>query len=95
MNMDEVAKDRKPAEVLHPGVHLLDELKARGWSQIEFAWIVGRPVRVVNEIVNGKRGVTPKTAREFGAAFGTSPEYWMNLNSAYCLRELAEIRRIE
>ena len=76
---------RRPAEVFHPGEHLLDELNARGWTQTEFAEIIGRPVRLVNEVVNGKRGITPETAREFGAAFGTSPEFWMNLDTAYNL----------
>jgi HTH-type transcriptional regulator/antitoxin HigA len=77
--------ERKPAEVFHPGEHLLDELDARGWTQIEFAEIIGRPGPVVNEIVNGKRGVTPETAREFAAALGTSAEFWMNLDNAYNL----------
>ena len=72
--------DRRPAEVFHPGEHLLDELEARGWTQTEFAEIIGRPLRLVNEIINGKRGITPETAREFAAALGTSAEFWMNLD---------------
>ena len=83
--MNKRVGERRPAEVFHPGEHLLDELTARGWTQIEFAEIIGRPVPMVNEIVNGKRGITPDTAREFGAAFGTGPEYWMNLDTAYNL----------
>lgn len=77
--------ERRPAEVFHPGEHLLDELNARGWSQTEFAEILNRPLRLVNEIINGKKGITPETAREFGAALGTSAEFWMNLNTAYQL----------
>jgi HTH-type transcriptional regulator / antitoxin HigA len=82
--------ERKPAEVFHPGEHLLDELNARGWTQTEFADIIGRPIRLVNEVVNGKRGITPETAREFGAAFGTSAEFWMNLDNAYQLWKTKE-----
>jgi len=82
--------ERRPAEVFHPGEHLSDELIARGWTQTEFAEIIGRPIRLVNEIVNGKRGITPETAREFGAALGTSPEFWMNLDIAYHLWKLDE-----
>lgn len=82
--------DRRPAEVFHPGEHLLDELNARGWTQTEFAEIVGRPVRTVNEIVNGRRGITPETARGFAAALGTSPEFWLNLDSAYLLWKARE-----
>ena len=77
--------ERRPAEVFHPGEHLLDELNARGWTQTEFAEIINRPLRLVNEIINGKKGITPETAREFGAALGTSAEFWMNLNTAYQL----------
>jgi HTH-type transcriptional regulator/antitoxin HigA len=75
--------DRIPAEVFHPGEFLREELEARGWSQIEFAEIVERPRQAINEIINGKRGITAKTAHEFAAAFGTSPEYWMNLQKAH------------
>lgn len=78
-------EERRPAEVFHPGEFLRDELDERGWTQTEFAEIIDRPLRLVNEIVNGKRGITPETAKELGAALGTSPELWMNLDSAYHL----------
>jgi HTH-type transcriptional regulator/antitoxin HigA len=76
---------RKPAEVFPPGEYVKDELDARGWSQVEFAEILGRPARVVSEIVNGKRSITPETAKEIAAAFGSTPELWMNLESIYRL----------
>lgn len=82
--------ERRPAEVFHPGEHLIDELNARGWTQTEFAEIISRPVRLVNEVVNRKRGITPETARAFGAALGTSPEFWMNLDTAYHLWKTEE-----
>lgn len=88
--MDKRMGERRPAEVFHPGEHLLDELSARGWTQTEFADIIGRPIRLVNEIVNGKKGITPETAREFGAALGTSAEFWLNLNMAYDLWKINE-----
>ena len=90
MTMEEQMAERRPAEVFHPGEHLLDELTARGWTQTEFAEIINRPVRLVNEVINGKRGITPETATEFGAALGTSPEFWMNLDTAYHLWKLGE-----
>lgn len=77
--------DRVPAEVFPPGEFLRDELEARGWTQTEFAEILGRPVRLVNEILAGKRGITPQTALEIGAAFGTSAELWLNLEATYRL----------
>lgn len=81
MNMN----DRIPAEVFPPGEFLADELDARGWTQEEFAKIIRRPTKVVNEIIMGKKAVTPETAREFSAALGTSAQYWLNLQTAYDL----------
>jgi HTH-type transcriptional regulator / antitoxin HigA len=74
-----------PAEVFPPGEFLRDELEAREWTQTEFAEILGRPVRLVNEILAGKRAITPQTANEIAAALGTSPEFWLNLEAAYQL----------
>lgn len=77
--------ERIPAEVFPPGEFLADELEARGWTQVEFAEIIRRPTRLVNEIIAGKRSITPETAREFSAALGTSAQYWLNLETAYQL----------
>ena len=74
-----------PVEVFPPGEILLEELTERGWSQREFAEILGRPVAAVNEIINGKRSITPATAKELAAALGTSPFLWLNLEAAYQL----------
>ncbi|HEV7589229.1 MAG TPA: transcriptional regulator [Longimicrobium sp.] len=83
--------ERVPAEVFPPGEFLRDELDARGWTQTEFAEILGRPVRLVNEILVGKRGITPQTAQEIGAALGTSPELWLNLETGYRLSRAAPV----
>lgn len=74
-----------PVEVFHAGEFLKEELEARGWTQAELAEIIGRPTQAVSEIILGKRGVTPETAKGLAAAFGTSAEYWMNLETAYQL----------
>jgi len=76
---------RVPAEVFAPGEFLKEELDARDWSQIELAEILGRPARVVSEIISGKRAITPETAKGLAAALGTSAELWMNLETAYQL----------
>ena len=81
----------KPAEVFHPGEILRDELDERGWSQIEFAEIIERPYQTVNEIIMGKKGITPETAKALGAALGTSAQLWMNLDSAYKLNHADEV----
>lgn len=80
-----------PAEVFPPGEFLRDELEARDWTQTEFADILGRPVRLVNEIIAGKRGITPQTAKEIAAALGTSPEFWLNLEAAYQLSRTTDV----
>ncbi len=77
----------------HPGEMLVEEfLRPLAVSQTRFAEHLRIPIQRVNEIATGKRGVTPKTAILFGAALGTSPEFWMNLQTSYDLaRASAEI----
>lgn len=78
--------NRVPAEIFPPGEFIREELGARGWTQGDLAQIMGRPLRVVNELVAGKKQITPETARGLAEAFGDSdPLYWMNLDSAYRL----------
>ncbi len=73
------------AEVFPPGEFLQDELDARQWTQAEFAQIIDRPAQLVSEIISGTRDISRQTAAEFGAAFGQSPQYWLNLQSSYNL----------
>jgi HTH-type transcriptional regulator/antitoxin HigA len=77
----------RPAEVFSPGEYLKDELDERGWTVTEFAEIIGRPVQVVSEIINGKKEITVDTAVEFAHALGTSPELWLNLQTRFRLYE--------
>lgn len=77
--------DKKVAEVFPPSEFIKEELEARNWSQVELAEIIGRHPKVVNDVITGKRLITPEIAMAFGAAFGTSAQYWMNLESAYQL----------
>lgn len=70
----------------HPGVILLKEfLEPLELTQKSLAEHVGVPVQRVNEIVRGKRGITPETAWLFSEAFNTSPEFWLNLQSIHDL----------
>ncbi len=75
----------EPAEVFPPGEFLREELAERGWTQEDLAEILGRPTTLVNRIVNGKSQIMPETAHGLAEAFGTTPELWMNLESAYRL----------
>ena len=81
---------RVPAEVFAPGEFIREELEARGWTQGDLAQIMDRPLRLVNELVAGKKQITPETARGLATAFGDDdPLYWMNLDSAYRLAQTA------
>src|SRR3546814_16208573 len=71
------------AEIFPPGEFLKDELEARGWSQTELAEIIGRPTRLINEIIAGKRTIPPETAIQPGDSLGTGPALGRNLESPY------------
>ncbi len=70
----------------HPGEILKEEfLEPLALTQVAFAKHLQIPVQRVNEIVRGKRGITPETAWLFAQALKTSPQFWMNLQNAYDL----------
>ena len=75
----------RPFRPIAPGEILKDELEARGWTQSDLAEILGRPIQAINEIITGKKAIVPATAVELSRAFGTSAEFWLNLESAYRL----------
>jgi len=63
----------------HPGEMLIEEfLKPLGITQRELSEAIGVPYQRVNEIVNGRRGITPSTALRLSRYFGTSSGFWMN-----------------
>lgn len=88
-------KHRTPS---HPGEILREEfLKPLGVTQVDFSAHIGVPLQRVNEIVRGKRGVSPETAWLFSGALGTTPEFWVNLQAAYDLavsRPSRSVRRM-
>jgi len=70
----------------HPGVILLKEfLEPLGLSQRALASHLGIPIQRVNEIIKGKRGISPDTAWLLSAAFNMSPEFWLNLQATHDL----------
>ena len=74
---------------IHPGEILNEEfLKPMGISQSKLARALDVPHRRINEIVLGKRNISPDTAMRLSAYFGTSAEFWMNLQTTYDLRIL-------
>ncbi len=77
-----------PAEVFSPGEYIRDELEARGWTQADLAFILGRPLASINKILSGHKAITPQTALGLAEAFGTSAELWLNLEAKYRLRKI-------
>lgn len=70
----------------HPGEVLSEEfLKPLGLTQVALAEHLGVPVQRINELVRGKRGVTPETAWLLAGAFGTTPDFWINLQTTHDL----------
>ena len=79
-----MARKRLPA--IHPGEILLEEfLKPMGISQYRVAKDINVPARRINEIVHGKRSITANTALRLAQYFGTSPQFWLNLQAHYDL----------
>jgi addiction module HigA family antidote len=74
---------------IHPGEHLAEQLTELGMSAAALARLLKVPTNRITEILNGRRAVTGDTALRLGHFFGTSPEFWMNLQKLYELR-LAE-----
>ncbi len=71
---------------IYPGAHLAEELKELGMSSTELARQLDVPVNRVTGIINGQRAITADTALRLGHWFGTSPEFWLNLQKLYELR---------
>ncbi|WP_425514178.1 HigA family addiction module antitoxin [Brevibacterium oceani] len=74
-------------EPIHPGEILMEDfIEGFGITQNKLAVAIGVPPRRINEIVHRKRGITADTAIRLARYFGTSEEFWMNLQSNYELR---------
>lgn len=81
----------KKYEPIHPGEILLEEfLRPLGVSQYELAKTVGVSPRRINEIVHGKRSISPDTALRLSRAFDMSPTFWMNLQERFDLERESE-----
>jgi len=87
-----IPKNRIPK---HPGEIPLEEfLIPMGLSQVKLAAHIGVPAQRINEIVRGKRGITPETAWLFSQAFGTTPQLWINLQTNHDLAQNKPDRKV-
>lgn len=80
-----------PRKRIHPGEHLIEELRALNMSAAELARRLDVPTNRVTGILNGQRAITGDTALRLAHFFGTSAEFWLNLQNLYELR-LAEAK---
>lgn len=72
--------DREP---VHPGEILSDYMKEKGWSQTELAGLIDVSRPHLNEIINGKRGISARMAVKFSIAFDTTVQFWKNLDKKH------------
>ncbi len=85
----------------HPGEMLIEEfLKPMGLTQRELADAIHVPYQRINEVINGRRGITPSTALRLSKFFGVSADFWMNLQLRWDLyfaqeSETAELKNIK
>ena len=87
MSNSSITTEADLIEPIHPGEILMEDfIEGFGITQNKLAVSIGVPPRRINEIVHGKRGITADTAIRLARYFGTSEEFWMNLQSHYELR---------
>src|SRR5277367_841903 len=79
-----------PIQAIHPGEHLAEELKTLDLSAAELARKIAVPTNRVTQILNGTRAITGDTALRLAHFFGTSAQFWLNLQTLYDLRRAEE-----
>jgi antitoxin HigA-1 len=77
-------------EEVHPGRVLREELASRGLSAAAFALKLRVAPQRIQEIIAGKRGISPETALRLGRFFGNEPEFWLSMQASY---DLAMLRK--
>jgi addiction module HigA family antidote len=75
-----------PRHAIHPGEHLAEQLEALKMSAAKLARQLKVPTNRITHILNGQRAITGDTALRLGHYFGTSAEFWLNLQKLYELR---------
>src|ERR1700760_3394711 len=80
--------ETKKFHAVHPGMILKEELEARGMSAAAFALRLRVPPQRIQEIVAGKRAITPETALRIGVALGTGARLWLAMQQAYYLHKV-------
>ena len=89
ITIDQPATDGLPPT--HPGEILREELAGLGFSANAFAAKIKVPTNRITEILAGRRSITAETALRLGRFFGTSAQFWMNLQANYDLKTAAAV----
>lgn len=74
-----------------PGEALREALDARGWTQADLAFVIGRPAQMISKIVNNRKRITTDTAIALGIAFGNGARHWLDIDGAYRLSQLPPV----
>lgn len=77
-----------PTVAFHPGEYIEEELEARNWTQAKFARIIWISRPFLNDIIKGRKNITPSLAVMIGAALWTSPDLWIGLQNLYDVTNL-------
>jgi HTH-type transcriptional regulator / antitoxin HigA len=86
--------DAYPDVAIPPGEYLLEEIEARHLSQKKLANLMGRPLNAINEIINGKKAITAKTALQLEEVMPEiSARFWLNLETDYQLTKVLIAKR--
>ncbi len=75
--------DRAPAEIFPPGDYIREEMEARDWLQQDLADVLGKSLPGINELLTGKRAVTPDTAQLLEQALGIDATTWLRLEAIW------------
>ena len=89
-----IKTDGYAEDAVPPGEFLAEEIEARGISQKELARRMERPTNAINEIINGKKGITAETALQLEEVMPEIPaRFWLNLETDYQLTRALTKRR--
>lgn len=95
----EESRPHSRKEPLSPGEFIRDRLAVKGWTQKDLAEIIDRPAQTVNEIINGKKAVTPESATQLADALGVNPELLLQMQTNHrlwhLLRDEAHVRKLK
>ncbi|HKU54793.1 MAG TPA: ImmA/IrrE family metallo-endopeptidase [Rhizomicrobium sp.] len=82
--------DTPPPPAAHPGILLAEELAKRGWAQSDLTFILGCNPKAVNQIINGKQGISPAMSKALGKALGLPLDYFAGLQRSFDLSSASD-----